>query len=978
MREGTLTEDQINKIREEVLKGKSRWRVAINNDLDFYLVDAYTKDLPYPRRRGPCIYGKAFTLLQQLLSDGVVPSNQENHSIMRNLQRHLPMVRYSHYENKGVFYLDDKNKKALKSIIERSTSRIVSYRDLGEMLQMFNIEADSGEKKAFLGKKRSQRTWKIREPATRYSSNPKEKQSKIDDFLGIIWHSEVLRLYAIDVNQTANDTVNLHVAWNYTYYGTSQASPTLINDTLYFDGYNNSLNVSHRDPHIYAVYTNGTLKWKRNYSGITWFTFTRDPRGGFWYEDCDPVFRTQTGGDKLVRFREDNGSIMEEINITNLLNIPGNTENFIPCSDMTICGSPTNPIMFISANHPHHDPGKYVLAIELISKNNNRIILKTPINSPDNRNYAGGDYTILNEGGEYRVLFPTNVGGVMAIGRNPNCSFNSISSKIWDSTGKWNDSMNATYTIKTSVKQDRSHITALLISKDHPNLCRYKTEKNTTVTTSGTTDNITDTLPPYAPAGLYNLTVYLYNSSGYFYRKDLFLPGPLDHGQFTNATYTSGEINLHPSNDPPATPTTPAGNTSIYNGSINIYTTSTTDPNGDSIWYQWRWDTGLGYDYYTRWITGGPHSSGQTCSRTISWPFAGTYQVRVRAKDNPYSLNATAWSLPLTVTVTHHGNGAAPWNNDLLSEFTATMLTVNQQTSCAGLATKTSSNPLTTGLYNWTWHFGDGAVSYNQSIQHNYSHLGTYKVNLTIRNSAGDTYNTTKNISVVVLHSNFNITGNAQPGQTAYFHDLSQGSYPIVNWTWNFHDGNYSYQQNTNHTFNATGIYNVTLTTRDNQNNVNINNRTVYVESVAPGIVDVESSPNPVPCGFPAIISANFFDNQSGVKAVHVNITNPNNQSYNYTMQANYSSPYDYNYTFNHTWQPGQYNYTIWVVDNANNTNMLPGFTFFVVPTPTIAFTTPPSTPANNTVLNHNWATVNVTIQDTRRHCRFHRLEPQP
>jgi hypothetical protein len=48
----TLTETVVQKIREEVLAGKSRWRVAIDTGVNFYLVDFYTKDLPYKRRTG--------------------------------------------------------------------------------------------------------------------------------------------------------------------------------------------------------------------------------------------------------------------------------------------------------------------------------------------------------------------------------------------------------------------------------------------------------------------------------------------------------------------------------------------------------------------------------------------------------------------------------------------------------------------------------------------------------------------------------------------------------------------------------------------------------------------------------------------------------------------------------------------------------------------------------------------------------------
>ncbi|HEC77199.1 MAG TPA: PKD domain-containing protein, partial [Thermoplasmatales archaeon] len=49
------------------------------------------------------------------------------------------------------------------------------------------------------------------------------------------------------------------------------------------------------------------------------------------------------------------------------------------------------------------------------------------------------------------------------------------------------------------------------------------------------------------------------------------------------------------------------------------------------------------------------------------------------------------------------------------------------------------------------------------------------------------------------------------------FMDLSNDSDGIiVNWTWNFGDGNYSYEQNPTHQYTDVGTYNITLTVRDN------------------------------------------------------------------------------------------------------------------------------------------------------------------
>lgn len=95
-------------------------------------------------------------------------------------------------------------------------------------------------------------------------------------------------------------------------------------------------------------------------------------------------------------------------------------------------------------------------------------------------------------------------------------------------------------------------------------------------------------------------------------------------------------------NQAPLTPTTPNG---FHQGISNMeytYSTSTTDPNGDLIRYQWQFG-----DDYTDWS--GYYPSGATIQQPYTWLAAGTYEVRARAKD---SSNAeSSWSSPLIVTI---------------------------------------------------------------------------------------------------------------------------------------------------------------------------------------------------------------------------------------------------------------------------------------------------------------------------------------
>ncbi len=106
-----------------------------------------------------------------------------------------------------------------------------------------------------------------------------------------------------------------------------------------------------------------------------------------------------------------------------------------------------------------------------------------------------------------------------------------------------------------------------------------------------------------------------------------------DH--FCFKTYGSG--------GPPKKPSAPSGNT---NGNVNVeytYTSSTTDPDGDQVYYLFHWGDGTD----SGWV--GPYSSGDTCSASHKWTVQGTYNIKVKAKDI-YDAES-GWSDPLSVTM---------------------------------------------------------------------------------------------------------------------------------------------------------------------------------------------------------------------------------------------------------------------------------------------------------------------------------------
>jgi hypothetical protein len=95
-------------------------------------------------------------------------------------------------------------------------------------------------------------------------------------------------------------------------------------------------------------------------------------------------------------------------------------------------------------------------------------------------------------------------------------------------------------------------------------------------------------------------------------------------------------------NNPPNNPAQPDGPVA---GEPNVeysYTTTTTDPESQQVYFQWSWGDAMG-----TWL--GPFDSGVIAEATHTWNAAGDYTVKVKAKD-VLDLES-GWSDPITVHV---------------------------------------------------------------------------------------------------------------------------------------------------------------------------------------------------------------------------------------------------------------------------------------------------------------------------------------
>lgn len=114
---------------------------------------------------------------------------------------------------------------------------------------------------------------------------------------------------------------------------------------------------------------------------------------------------------------------------------------------------------------------------------------------------------------------------------------------------------------------------------------------------------------------------------------------------------------------------------------------------------------------------------------------------------------------------------------------------------------------------DWSWDFGDGNTSVQQSPSHLYSSAGTYTVELEITASDGCSVISSQNVTVYENPLADYAFNEACEGDVTNFTDASTiGIGTINSWSWIFDDGNTSTVQNPTNSYTTLGVYDVDLT----------------------------------------------------------------------------------------------------------------------------------------------------------------------
>jgi PKD repeat protein len=186
-------------------------------------------------------------------------------------------------------------------------------------------------------------------------------------------------------------------------------------------------------------------------------------------------------------------------------------------------------------------------------------------------------------------------------------------------------------------------------------------------------------------------------------------------------------------NQPPSTPLEPSGPLFIEVGTSYEYTDSSVDPDGDQVRLRFDWGDGS----LSNWT--GFVASNTSVAASHAWGNVSTYVIRVIAQDENGS--NSSWSDPLPVVVSQAGSeGSPPVGGFNMSQNASLNQTIVFDAS--GMFDPDGV------IVSYLWDFGDGVTGEGENPSHTYQFPGEYTVTLTVTDNAGQTFSTTRVVSI--------------------------------------------------------------------------------------------------------------------------------------------------------------------------------------------------------------------------------------
>lgn len=141
-------------------------------------------------------------------------------------------------------------------------------------------------------------------------------------------------------------------------------------------------------------------------------------------------------------------------------------------------------------------------------------------------------------------------------------------------------------------------------------------------------------------------------------------------------------------------------------------------------------------------------------------------------------------------------------------------------------------------IATWSWDFGDGGASTDQNPSHTYTTPGDFDITLILTDVNGCSSNQsfpdmiTSNSNAPTAEFTGDPTVGCLPPVDVSFTNTSSGGTGTLTYFWDFGDGNTSTVPSPDYTYNASGVYDVTLTVTDDLGCATVLNETEYITIV--------------------------------------------------------------------------------------------------------------------------------------------------
>ena len=224
-----------------------------------------------------------------------------------------------------------------------------------------------------------------------------------------------------------------------------------------------------------------------------------------------------------------------------------------------------------------------------------------------------------------------------------------------------------------------------------------------------------------------------------------------------------------------------------------------------------------------------------------SWSFSDGYRSNLQNESRAFG-DGLQWA-NLTV---RDSDGTANYLNltfvvldsPPISSFDVGAAVEGQSTSFTDTSTRSWED-----IVIWYWDFGDSSpINYSKNPVHTYLMGGSYRVNHTVWDADGNFNSVLVWVDVenVLPRVSFTIAGSKVEGQTLLFTSNSQSYNQITSIDWGFDDGSHlsggDEMAQVEKTYAAQGWYNVTLTIREADGDVNSSTVLIFVQDTSPAI----------------------------------------------------------------------------------------------------------------------------------------------